>query len=128
MTIRKKNIGAYHDQIIPAKFWAKVKVGKPDECWEWQRAKNTTGYGLHALRSPEWLWERTGRSQTQLLAHRVAYYLSKGDPGIDDESNYICHHCDNRLCCNPDHMFLGSMYDNVHDMIKKMRGFWQRAS
>ena len=34
----------------------------------------------------------------------------------------ICHTCDNRLCCNPAHLFVGSSSDNIVDMWRKGRG------
>jgi hypothetical protein len=37
---------------------------------------------------------------------------------------FVLHHCDNRLCYNVDHLFLGTMQDNTDDMIAKGRGFW----
>ena len=54
------------------------------------------------------------------MAHRAAWFLFKGeDPG----SNCVCHHCDNGLCVNVDHLFLGTQGDNVHDMEAKRRSY-----
>ncbi len=52
------------------------------------------------------------------LAHRAAYLVFKGE--IPD-GKMVCHSCDNRLCINPDHLWLGSAKDNVQDMISKNR-------
>lgn len=122
----KKSISDYQECLTPEKFWSWVKKSSLDACWEWQGGKNTTGYGLYSMSSPSWLYERTGRQKTQLLAHRVAWYLTNGAIGDDQVNNHICHKCDNRLCCNPSHMFMGSMYDNVHDMVAKGRAAWQK--
>lgn len=34
---------------------------------------------------------------------------------------YACHHCDNRTCCQPEHLFEGTPSDNVQDMMAKGR-------
>ena len=126
MTINKKDLRNY-PTIDPVKFWAAVDIGEATECWEWKRSTNTTGYGLFHVRSPEWLYEQTGKTYTQLLAHRVAKFLTDGHIGeIGSGRDYILHSCDNRKCCNPKHMRVGSMLENVHDMIDKQRGFWQK--
>jgi hypothetical protein len=51
-------------------------------------------------------------------AHRVAYMLVKGPipPG-----KLIMHSCDNPPCCNPDHLSVGTIADNAHDMKSKGR-------
>lgn len=72
-------------------------------CWEWQYAVGTHGYGVLSR----------GR-----LAHRLAYELFIGPVPI---GNIVCHTCDNRKCCNPEHLFLGTHSDNTQDMIRKGR-------
>jgi hypothetical protein len=94
------------------KFWE--KVNKTDSCWLWTASKRTTdrtgGYGKFA----------TGRrnKQTTYMAHRFSWVLENGPipDGLD-----VLHHCDNRLCVNPDHLFLGTQQDNMDDMIAKGR-------
>lgn len=49
-------------------------------------------------------------------AHRVAFELAYGEP-----SDYVLHTCDNRKCVNPEHLFSGSYYDNMDDMVNKQR-------
>lgn len=49
----------------------------------------------------------------------MAYEMSTGKVILG--GIYICHHCDNRKCCNPDHLFTGTHQDNMDDMVSKNR-------
>jgi hypothetical protein len=89
------------------KFWAKVKIGKPDECWPWQRACDEHGYG------------HTWNGLRELDAHQMAWWLVHGELPL--ETPCVLHSCDNRPCCNPSHLFAGTKKDNTVDMVKKGR-------
>jgi hypothetical protein len=86
------------------RFLAKVKV-MDSGCHEWQAGFNKGGYGK---------FQTLGRT---MPAHRVAYRLFKQDP----EKNHVLHHCDNRKCVNVEHLFLGTIQDNIVDMDEKKR-------
>jgi hypothetical protein len=53
-----------------------------------------------------------------ISAHRMAWILTYGE--IPD-GLLVCHHCDNSLCVRPEHLFLGTQKDNIHDAWKKER-------
>jgi hypothetical protein len=89
---------------LTERFWKKIK--KTDGCWFWPGAINNKGYG-HS-----WMYPNNE------LAHRIAWQLTYGP--IPD-GLYVCHHCDNRRCVRPDHLFLGTQQDNLHDMKVKGR-------
>jgi hypothetical protein len=95
-------------RTVEERFWSKVAIGEPGECWEWQRSRNADGYGQFKLASGE----------SPQRASRVAWMLSFGD--IPD-GLWVLHRCDNPPCCNPAHLFLGTAADNHADMRAKGR-------
>ena len=95
-------------KTLEERFWAKVKVGAPDECWLWQASKTNKGYGQIA---------RGRRGSGMDFAHRVAWSLRNGDPG----GLCVCHRCDTPLCVNPAHLFLGTQADTQRDKAQKGR-------
>ena len=75
-------------------------------CWLWMGLIVNSGYGS--------LWY----DGTPHLAHRLSYICFVGPIG---DRLLVCHSCDNRLCINPDHLFLSTQLGNMADMIIKGR-------
>lgn len=94
--------------LLEQRFWLKVDIRGPDECWEWQGAC-ARGYGRVIATAP---------SRRLLYAHRVAWELAYGPI---PEGMLVCHHCDNKGCCNPSHLFVGTQSDNMRDAFTKGR-------
>lgn len=91
---------------IKISFVQKIKY-QTTGCWEWTAALSDNGYGKLGL-----------NDGSNYYAHRVAYELFFGEV---PEDKIVCHHCDNRKCVRPDHLFLGTQQDNMDDMIEKGR-------
>lgn len=95
---------------LAPRFWSGVEVVSPSECWHWLGSV-TTGTGYGSWDSP------VGRS-----AHRFAWAASNGR--IIPDGMVIRHRCDNRICCNPGHLELGTQMENVRDMVQRDRAVW----
>ena len=80
-------------------------------CWEWTGFKHSQGYG----------WVSTEKPGKPTRVHRFAYRVYLLNGGELDRKVCICHKCDNPVCFNPEHLFLGSQADNVHDRANKGR-------
>lgn len=103
----------------PENFWSRVNRGADTDCWEWCGGTTSSGYGNLS-------WH--GQA---VQAHRVAYYLAYGGIALQTGfrhdgkarryKRFVLHKCDNRLCCNPKHLFLGSMRTNLLDAYAKGR-------
>ena len=89
------------------RFWDKVSKGpRPKGCWEWTASTGTKGYG-------SFWYEFKTRG-----AHCVSWLLTGKDI---PEGLYVLHHCDNRKCVNPEHLYVGTPQDNTDDMLERGR-------
>lgn len=82
------------------RLYQQIEVRSAGECWPWVgNSKVTGGYGALKVE---------GR---MLRAHRLMYELHKGPPG----ELFVLHKCNNPLCCNPSHLYLGLQAENARD-------------
>ena len=87
------------------RFEAKFTKGKANDCWLWRASGGA--YGIFSVK------------HKTINAHRFAWILSTGKPipaGVN-----VCHTCDIPYCVNPNHLWLGTQYDNMQDCIAKGR-------
>lgn len=96
-------------------FWDRVdQSGGANACWPWLGSINASGYG------------NLGIGGSTVTASRHAYELTNGPipKGEGYHGNVVRHSCDNRRCCNPTHLLLGSQGDNNLDRDTRGRGWW----
>lgn len=96
------------DPMVAARFWAKVKVGRPGDCWLWTAGTTSQGYGVFHPRKGE-----------TVGAHRVSLSVKLGRPL--GPNMYACHTCDNPACVNPAHLYEGTHQQNVDDSVRRGR-------
>lgn len=77
-------------------------------CWIWQGFCGHKGYGMTSY-----------RERRSMNLHRGMYQAFHGVLLTPDQ--VVCHRCDVRPCCNPDHLFLGTFDINNKDMAAKGR-------
>lgn len=87
-------------------FWERVRV-QDNGCWDHLGAP-TSNNGYPRIRRKRQRW----------VTHRYVWYLAEGRIPRDLE---VCHTCDNPVCVNPFHLFLGTHTDNMRDMVAKGR-------
>lgn len=92
---------------IRKRFESKLIKGKQNECWAMNLKPHPLGYYKIKFKCQGY------------FAHRVSWGVFNGKMPPSDK--IICHKCDNPLCVNPAHLFLGTDKDNFWDAIKKKR-------
>lgn len=102
------------DKEFESNVLAKVgRTGNPDECWLWQGSiEQKNGYGRY---------KHKGK---YLKAHRLVYEFCVGPI---PEGEVVRHSCDNPPCTNPKHLLVGTVQDNVDDMMERGRYAWEGA-
>lgn len=93
-------------KLIETRIFPRIKVNPLSRCWEWTGTLNGGKYGWINVSKKVW------------GVHRLMYFLYKGPI---PEGLLVCHTCDNRRCCNPEHLWLGTKRDNALDMVAKGR-------
>lgn len=91
---------------LKLKIKSGVLIDPRTKCWEWQRCTQSNGYGRIRFGGRTW------------HLHRATFtaWIGPIPKGMD-----VCHKCDNRKCCNPEHLFVGTRLDNMRDCKKKGR-------
>ena len=82
-----------------------------DGCWEWIKSLGFWGYGTAYYNGQK------------MGAHRFSYQTFKGE--IPD-GLMVCHHCDNRACANPAHLYIASQNRNMADCAIRYRAGGQK--
>lgn len=86
-------------------FWRHVAERGPDECWPW-KISTKNGYGRYSVNCVEF------------YAHRYAYSLANPVELPNGHETHVMHKCNNKLCCNPAHLFLGTAAQNTQDAYR----------
>jgi hypothetical protein len=99
--------GRYDKKGHIEKIFENIEIDSNTGCWNYTGRLNGDGYGV----------VRVGKLANARV-HRILYefYYDKIPNGLVG-----CHVCDNRRCCNPNHIFIGTLSDNVHDAVSKGR-------
>jgi hypothetical protein len=91
-----------------AAFWSKVDKRESNECWLYKEYIDNDGYGrFHYLNGP-------------IGAHVFSWLITRKLDKVP-EGKIIMHLCDNRRCCNPNHLICGTPLNNTRQMMKKGR-------
>lgn len=97
------------------RFWKRVDKNGPihpvhGQCWQWTGSIfKGRGYGQLTVKCRNY------------SSHRLSWIIHFGSI---PEGKWVLHKCDNRLCVNPSHLFLGCGRDNIHDAMEKGRDGW----
>ena len=90
------------EKTAEQRFWEKVNVGDPSECWPWQAAMRGD-YGFFNLEN------------TTIGAHKFSYILSHGEV---PSGLVVDHKCRNPRCVNPSHLQAVTLSENAQNVAK----------
>ena len=108
MPVGNVDAKSWHGNTIRSRFENKLMYEPNTGCWFWTGAtRGNNHYGALKISQNE-----------SICTHRLSYYMYKGD--IPNGLN-VLHICDNSLCCNPNHLYLGTQQENVKDRVMKNR-------
>lgn len=109
-------------------FLSKIdRSGGPDACWPWQGGIFKDGYGMATVTRKRVVRGGKIAGNSPVRANRLAYFIAND---VDPDEKCVCHSCDDRYaigdityrrCCNPAHLWLGTIRENSLDMVAKGR-------
>lgn len=83
-------------------------VIRKEGCWDWKGSIARGGYPVMSCK----------RSIGPDRGHRASWVLHNGPIPA---GKFVCHSCDNPICTNPDHLWIGTQKENNDDKIRKCR-------
>jgi len=102
------------DNATPEEKFERLKksfeknVIRKEGCWDWKGSIAKGGYPVMTCR------KQIGPDR----GHRASWVIHKG---AIPEGMYVCHTCDNPICTNPEHLWIGTHKENNDDKVRKCR-------
>lgn len=91
---------------IAQRFWSKVDVRGPNDCWPWLAGKDRYGYGAFRV------------GDKMVRSHQIILWLATGEIIRDGRvTRHTCPGGGTRDCCNPDHVVSGTNKENMADKV-----------
>jgi len=103
----KREFLAGKNATLEEKFHSGYTKNNETSCWEWDKATGFYGYGVINWKGK------------LIRVHRLSYELANGPI---PEGMQVLHGCDNPGCCNPKHLRIGTIQDNMNDVRERLRG------
>lgn len=82
------------------RFWAKVQIRNPDECWPWLAGSTKFGHGVFSIKH-KWV-----------LAHRISFLIKNDYLPSKKNGRLVMHDCEQASCQNPNHLLDGTNQQN----------------